>query len=58
VADLSDLASPLQDAEMQKCRVTTPSQDAEITVLSMGDGILTYLPFRSPEPTSPKYCRK
>jgi hypothetical protein len=36
---------------MQKCRFTTPSQGAGITVLSMGDGILTHLPFRSPDPT-------
>jgi hypothetical protein len=37
---------------MQKCRFTTPSQDAGIIVLSMGvDGILTHLPFRSPDPT-------
>jgi hypothetical protein len=41
VADLSDPASPLQ---VQECRFTTPSQDAGILVLSMGDGTLTHLP--------------
>jgi hypothetical protein len=35
---------------VQECRFTT-SQDAGITVLSMGDGILIHLPFRSPDPT-------
>jgi hypothetical protein len=34
------------------CRFTPPSQDAGIILLSMGDGILTDLPFRSPDPTS------
>jgi hypothetical protein len=29
---------------MQECRFTTPSQDAGITVLSIGDGLLTHLP--------------
>jgi hypothetical protein len=29
---------------VQECRFTTPSQDAGIIVLSMGDGILTHLP--------------
>jgi hypothetical protein len=29
---------------MQECRFTTPSQDAGMIVLSMGDGILTHLP--------------
>jgi hypothetical protein len=39
---------------IQKCRFTTPSQDAGIIVLSMGDGILTHLPFRPPNPTGPE----
>jgi hypothetical protein len=32
-------------------RFTTPSQDAGIVVLSLGDGILTHLLFMSPNPT-------
>jgi hypothetical protein len=32
-------------------RFTPPSQDAELIVLSMGDGIFTHLPFKSPDPT-------
>jgi hypothetical protein len=43
---------------VQECRFTTPFQDAEMQiynffseVLSMGDGRLTHLPFRSPDPT-------
>jgi hypothetical protein len=39
---------------MQKCRFTTPSQEAGIIVLSRGTGILTDLPFRSPDPTLPQ----
>jgi hypothetical protein len=58
VADLSDPVSLLQDAgtdlhlllKMQNCRFT--SQDAGITVLSTGAGMLTHLPFRSPDPLS------
>jgi hypothetical protein len=48
VADLSDPLSPLQDAGMQ---VYTSFSGAGIIVLSMGDGILTHLPLRSPDPT-------
>jgi hypothetical protein len=40
---------------MQKCRFTTPSQDAGAIALSMGDGILIHLPFRSPDPTSTRF---
>jgi hypothetical protein len=29
----------------------SPLQDAGIIVLSMGDGMLIHLPFRSPDPT-------
>jgi hypothetical protein len=35
----------------------TPSQGAGIIVLSMGDGILTHLPFRSPDPTEARKQR-
>jgi hypothetical protein len=35
----------------QECRFTTPSQGAGLVVLSMGDGILTHLSFRFPDPT-------
>jgi hypothetical protein len=51
------MRSPLQGADLylilrkQECRFTSPSQDAGIIVLSMGDGILTQLPFSSPDPT-------
>jgi hypothetical protein len=38
---------------VQECRFTIPSQDAGTLVLSMGDGRLTHLPFRSPDPRSP-----
>jgi hypothetical protein len=38
---LSDPVSPLW---MQKCRFTALYQNAGITVLSVGDGILTHLP--------------
>jgi hypothetical protein len=43
---------------MQECRFTTPSQDAGIIVLSMGDGILTHLSFKSPDPTSARWRRQ
>jgi hypothetical protein len=36
---------------VQECRFITPPQDAGVIVLSMGDGILTHLSFRSPDPT-------
>jgi hypothetical protein len=36
---------------VQECRFTPPPQDARIIMLSMGDGILTHLLFRFPEPT-------
>jgi hypothetical protein len=42
---------------MQECRFTTPSHDEGIFVLSMGDGILTHLPFRSPDPTEMKSAK-
>jgi hypothetical protein len=40
------LISPVADLHLrvQECRFTSPSQDAVITVLSMGDGMLTHLP--------------
>jgi hypothetical protein len=41
---------------VQECRFTPPSQDAGITVLSMGEGTLTHLPFRSPDPTIAIHC--
>jgi hypothetical protein len=53
------LSSPWQIYEtlclllrVQECRFITPSQSAELIVLSMGDGVLTHLPFRFPDPTS------
>jgi hypothetical protein len=36
---------------VQECRFITPSQGAELIVLPMGDGILTHLSFRFPDPT-------
>jgi hypothetical protein len=38
---------------MQEFRFIHPSQDAGIIVLSMGDRILTHLPFMSPDQTIP-----
>jgi hypothetical protein len=38
---------------MQKCRFTTPSQEAGVIVLSQGDGILTHQFFSSPDPIFP-----
>jgi hypothetical protein len=35
---------------VQECRFITPSQGAGLTVLSMGDGRLTHLSFRFPDP--------
>jgi hypothetical protein len=36
---------------VQECRFITPSQGAGLIVLSVGDGKLTHLSFRFPEPT-------
>jgi hypothetical protein len=47
VADLSDPASPLQDAEMKIYN----SSGCRNQYSPWGDGILTHLPFRSPDPT-------
>jgi hypothetical protein len=38
---------------VQECRFVTPSQGAGLIVLCMGDGILTHLSFRFPDPTVP-----
>jgi hypothetical protein len=38
---------------VQECRFITPSQDAGLKVLSMGDGILIHLSFRLPDQTVP-----
>jgi hypothetical protein len=36
---------------VQECRFITPPQGAGLIVLSMGDGLLTHLSFRFPDPT-------
>jgi hypothetical protein len=43
VADISDLLQIYLLFRKQECRFTTPSQDAGMIVLSMGDGILIHL---------------
>jgi hypothetical protein len=37
---------------VQECRFITPPQGAGLIVLSMGDGLLTHLSFRFPDPTT------
>jgi hypothetical protein len=38
---------------VQECRFITPSQGAGLIVLFMGNGILTHLSFRFPDPRNP-----